>query len=227
MLQALIFDVDGTLAETEEAHRRAFNDAFASLNMKDHWDEALYHSLHRTTGGRERLACYLDAPLDDPVVVRLHEAANRAYAYWISTGLVSLRPGISDLLVRARARGFTLAIATTSRHCNVSALLRACLGEESLSWFQVLACGEQAKLKKPSPEIYLYALAHLGLPAVDCVAFEDSWNGLQAARGAGLQVIASPSSYTRDEDLSSAWRFCQDWRDIDLDQLCADWGRVG
>jgi HAD superfamily hydrolase (TIGR01509 family) len=207
-LRALIFDVDGTLAETELLHLAAFNAAFAAAGLDWRWSEAEYGRLLTTTGGKERIARYareraLDAT--EPAVAELHRDKTRRYAAMLAAG-IALRPGVAALLDAARARGVRLAVATTTTPANVDALVRAALGTPAAAVFEVIAAGDAVAAKKPAPDVYRLALAGLGLAAGDCVAFEDSRNGLLAAKAAGLYTIVTPSRFTRREDFAGADR---------------------
>ena len=206
--RALIFDVDGTLAETEELHRRAFNDAFCAAGLDWHWDADLYGDLLRVTGGKERMAHYATSAgeaVPDPVAIaRLHRAKTDRFTELLAGGALSPRPGIPDLLARARDAKLRLAIATTTSRANVDALVPALFGHSAAELFEVIAAGDEVARKKPAPDVYLLALERLGLPAAACLAFEDSRNGVAAARAAGLAVIAAPARYTAGDDLSAA-----------------------
>lgn len=217
-IRALIFDVDGTLAETEEIHRAAFNDVFAADGLDWRWDVDLYRDLLRVTGGKERMRRYADmigAHLDDARVARLHAAKNRVYGETVAAGACALRPGVAGLVRSARARGLQLAIATTTSRANVDALLPATFGADGPALFEAIVCGEDVVAKKPAPDAYLLALERLGLPADACLAFEDSRNGLQSALAAGLSVIVAPSLYTAHERFDGAARVLADLRGFD------------
>lgn len=212
MLKALIFDVDGTLAETEEAHRRAFNDTFRDEGLRWYWDQRLYRELLKVAGGKERIHHFIDrfhpALLSEPDladrIARLHRAKTGRYLALIASGEVPLRPGVRHLIDEARADGRTLAIATTTSRPNVAALLEATIGREAPGWFAVIGAGEDATAKKPAPDVYLLVLERLGLAGAACLAFEDSANGLRSARGAGIPILVTPSVYTSDDDFSGA-----------------------
>ncbi len=210
-IDALIFDVDGTLAETEELHRICFNRAFAEAGLPWSWSVAQYRRLLTTTGGRERILRWIEeveperaarlAGPEDPFVRALHARKTELYAEGVRAGEVALCPGIPELLAQARALGIRLAIATTTSRANVEALLDAHPTALPREWFATMVCGEDTVRKKPDPEVYRIALARLGVGPVRALAVEDSKNGVLAAKGAGLAVVAIPSLYTRGDDL--------------------------
>ena len=207
-LQALIFDVDGTLAETEELHRQSFNLTFQQFKLDWHWDPELYTELLQTTGGKERMIRYVERyrPQEHAVLDRLpqlHKIKTRSYLDLLAKGALKLRPGIERLVDEAMERGVKLAIATTSTPLNVKALLRSTLGEEAPNWFAI-AAGDVVDRKKPYPDVYFEALAALDVGPAHAVAFEDSANGLHAALAAGLAVVATPSLYLSREDFAGA-----------------------
>lgn len=204
---ALIFDVDGTLAETEEAHRRAFNETFSEAGLGWHWSRETYADLLRTTGGKERMrvwrAAMGDGPTDDEIAA-LHRAKTARYGGIVARGGLALRPGVAELAAAARARGQRVAVATTTNTPNVEALCQACWNQPANRVFDVIAAGDEVAAKKPAPDVYLLALERLGLRPADAVALEDSRNGVLSARAAGLPVIVTPSAYTASDDFTGA-----------------------
>ena len=207
-LEALIFDVDGTLAETEELHRQSFNQTFEQFKLGWHWDPELYKELLQTTGGKERMIRYVEAYRPEQRAVleqlpALHRTKTRSYLDLLGKGALKLRPGIERLVHEAIEEGVKLAIATTSTPLNVKALLRSTLGEDSPNWFAI-AAGDVVVRKKPDPAVYFEALEALEIGPRHAVAFEDSQNGLRAAREAGISVVATPSLYLTAEDFSGA-----------------------
>lgn len=212
-LRALIWDVDGTLAETErDGHRVAFNLAFASLGLSWQWDEAHYGRLLAVAGGRERLMHDLAGRADASVMLqdrealvdRIHALKNRFYAQLAASGAVTLRPAVRSVLEQCRAEGVRLGIVSTTRRSNLEALLAAEFGPGWADWFDAVVCGEDVRSKKPDPEGYQRALALLRLPPLACAAVEDSPGGLAAARAADLPVIVTLSAYFHDAILDGA-----------------------
>lgn len=213
-LKALIFDVDGTLADTErDGHRVAYNAAFAEAGLDWDWSEAVYGDLLAVTGGKERIRRYLEAYRPDfraptadldGFIADLHRIKTRHYTALAAAGRIPLRPGVARLLAEARLAGLRLAIATTTTPANVDALLIASLAADGPAWFEVIGAGDVVPHKKPAPDIYSYVLAQMGLAPADCLAFEDSENGLRAAADAGLKTIITVNAYTRDQDFSGA-----------------------
>ncbi|MGH6840712.1 MAG: HAD-IA family hydrolase [Methylocella sp.] len=209
-LEALIFDVDGTLAETEEAHRQSFNEAFAAFGLDWNWDKELYRKLLQVTGGKERLLLYIDAwkPQNSELVLarfaEFYEQTSSRYAALVASGAAPARPGVCRLIREAHERGARLAIATTSLRESVDVILRAMFGDDGTSWISVIAAGDVVAHKKPAPDVYRYTLEKLECDPGTCVAFEDSENGVKAACAAGLPVLATPSYYLQGDDFSLA-----------------------
>ena len=229
-LQALIFDVDGTLAETERhGHLPAFNAAFAEFALPWRWDEELYDRLLAVAGGKERLRFFaeqhdpdfLARPDADELIAAVHRSKTRRYQQLVAGGGIPLRPGVARLIGEARAAGLRLSIATTTAPDNVGALLRAALAPEAESWFDAIGAGDVVPKKKPAPDVYLWVLARLGLPAAACLAIEDSAIGLKASLGAGLPTVVAESQYTAGEDFSGALAVLPDLAKTTLAQLAA------
>ncbi|EIZ83219.1 HAD family hydrolase [Methylobacterium sp. GXF4] len=215
MLRALIFDVDGTLAETEDLHRQAFNRAFAALDLPWRWDPALYADLLTVMGGKERLSHYIDtrhpgeAASFHAQAPEIHARKTIAYGDLMAETGLPLRPGIARLIAEARAGGLRLAIATTTSRPNVDRLLAANFPASDAP-FAVIAAGDEADRKKPAPDVFLLALDRLGVPASESVAFEDSAPGIASARAAGLPVLATRSRYTDSHRLDGAFSALSD-----------------
>lgn len=221
-LKAVIFDVDGTLAETEETHRLAFNIAFAEAGKAWNWSEQDYAALLTTTGGRERITRYMaeiGLPPDPATVAAMHVRKNALYAEMVEAGTIVPRPGVERLIYECRSHGVALAIATTTSRSNLDALLRNLFGDSAEKWFAVIVTGEDVIAKKPDPEVYRIALAKLALAPSDCVAIEDTYNGLAAARAAAIATIVAPSLYSRTQDFSGAALLCNN---LDGGEPCID-----
>jgi len=211
-LQALIFDVDGTLADTEEAHLHSFNAAFEQHALGWHWTREQYRQLLDVTGGKERIRAYIETLglaagerqrlLE--LTATLHADKTRLYTALVADGAAPLRPGVAALLDEAEAAGLKLAIATTTTPANVDALLTATLGTKALDRFSVIAAGDVVAAKKPAPDVYELALRTLGIEADSALAFEDSENGLRAATGAGLWTVVTPNFWTAHQRFDNA-----------------------
>jgi HAD superfamily hydrolase (TIGR01509 family) len=222
-IKAIIFDVDGTLADTEEAHRIAFNQAFAENGLDWRWDVARYDQLLSVTGGKERIRHYVQTHCPalarradyDAFVRHLHQTKTGHYNALLQGGGVPLRPGIRQLIEAAGAAGIRLAIATTTTPENVATLLGTTLGQDWRSRFASIGCGDIVPDKKPAPDIYHWVLNDLGLAANDCIALEDSSNGLAASLAANIRTWITRNDYTRHQDFTGAAGVFDDLADLD------------
>lgn len=216
-LRALIWDVDGTVAETEaDGHRVAFNEAFEAAGLPWRWGVERYGELLAVTGGFERLLADFETRSDAPaepdtrqaLARALHLDKNRRYAQRVAAGAVAARPGVLRLMHEALHAGIALAIATTTSRSNVDALFTALMGADWREHFAAVVCAEDAPLKKPDPQAYQRVLAELGLAPEAVLALEDSPNGLQAARAAGIATLVTPSVYFSAGDFAGAAAVC-------------------
>ena len=219
MLRALIWDVDGTIAETERnGHRIAFNRAFKKLGLAWEWNEAAYGRLLGVAGGKERLLSFMSSQPDAPrslrereaLVARLHPLKNAFYGEIAANGSLTARPGVVRLMNQAREAGMAQGIATTTTGQNVAKLLPSILGTGWRDYFSVILTAEHAARKKPHPQIYLHALNLLNLEAHQCLAIEDSSNGLYAAQRAGIPTLVTPGEYFQEDDFAAAALVCDD-----------------
>jgi len=216
-LEVLIFDVDGTLADTErDGHRVAFNQAFDEAGLGWDWTVELYGELLQVTGGKERITLYVEKFLEDfeldkdlfediaDFAVRLHKRKTHFYLELLQSGAIPLRPGVERLINEAREAGLRLAISTTTTPANVTYLLSATLGKESIDWFEVIAAGDIVPAKKPAPDIYTWAMEQMNISPDACMAFEDSLNGIKSSLAADLNTLITVNGYTKDDDFTGA-----------------------
>lgn len=211
-LRALIFDVDGTMADTEkDGHRVAFNQAFVQAGLDWEWSPQLYGELLAIAGGKERIRFYLEQYRPDfqgpanleAFIADLHAAKTEYYRQLLAEGNIPLRPGVKRLLQEAREQGVRLAIATTSAPANVMALLES-MAPDGPDWFEAIAAGDMVPTKKPAPDVYHHVLQTMELEPQDCLAIEDSHHGLIAAQQADLKTVVTVNDYTRGHDFSDA-----------------------
>jgi HAD superfamily hydrolase (TIGR01509 family) len=210
---ALLWDVDGTLAETErDGHRVAFNRAFEACGLPWRWDDRYYGPLLRVSGGFERLMSDMAHRAEAPAGVAeraalarvIHARKNVYYAELVQSGAITLRPGVKALLRECREHGLTMGITTTTSQANVDALLAEHLGERWRTWFSVVVCSEDVERKKPDPEVYVRAVATLGVSPHQVLAIEDSPDGAAAASAAGVPVVVARSAYFADAHIDAA-----------------------
>jgi HAD superfamily hydrolase (TIGR01509 family) len=212
-LKALLFDVDGTLADTErDGHRVAFNKAFAEAGLKWDWTVELYEKLLAVTGGKERIRYFIENFLNDSsfnqnipeFAAKMHKRKTHFYLEMLQQGEIPLRSGVERLLNECREAGFRMGIATTTTPANVTYLLTSTLGKDSIKWFEVIAAGDVVPAKKPAPDIYEYAMEQMGIAPEEALAFEDSDNGVRSSLAANLITIVTTNGYTRNHDFSKA-----------------------
>ncbi|HEY8908214.1 MAG TPA: HAD-IA family hydrolase [Rhodoferax sp.] len=225
-LQALIFDVDGTLADTESVHLAAFNHAFADMGMDWVWTSDMYTQLLEVSGGKERILHYwrqvnpdikeLDAHALQDRIDRIHALKTAAYESAVNAGAVELRPGVLRLMDEALAAGLQLAIATTTSPVNIAALLRGAIGTDWRMNFTAIGDASTAPIKKPHPQVYLHMLEALQLPASQCLAIEDSSNGLRSATAAGIATVITTNAFTAHHDFTGALRVVPDLSHVTL-----------
>ncbi|MET0279303.1 MAG: HAD-IA family hydrolase [Pseudorhodoplanes sp.] len=211
-LEALVFDVDGTIVDTEELHRRAFNQAFLEFELGWDWAPEVYARLLRISGGDDRIVHHIGGlPISDLEKLRLrrlvpglHREKTRIYGELVARNMVKPRPGIARLIREARAAGLKIGLAATSASANVQPLIGASFTRETASAIDAVVSADLVSNRKPAPDIYLLLLSMLGVPPEHCVAFEDSANGVAAAQAAGMVTIATPSRWTQSQDFSHA-----------------------
>jgi HAD superfamily hydrolase (TIGR01509 family) len=211
-LDALLFDVDGTLVDTEELHRQAYNQTFLDFGFGWEWGVDLYASLLEVSGGEARVAHYIDLielPAAEKIRLRrvvpaIHREKTRLYGELIVGNLVRPRPGVARLIDEARHAGLRVGLAASSASANVRGLVSAALGHESLKAVGAIVCADEVTRKKPAPDIYELLLTLLRVPASTCVTFEDSANGVLSAKAAGLYTVATPTRWTMTQKFDRA-----------------------
>ena len=209
-LKAIIFDVDGTLAETEELHREAFNKTFREWKLAWHWDTVIYTKLLKVSGGKERIHYYAklfpdrSRLLEKKEINLIHQKKTKYYSKSLGENKLQLRSGVSSVIEEARRRNIKLAIATATSRKNVEALVKTIWKVQIQDIFSAVATGDDVSQNKPCSEIYHLVLKKLQIQAKHCIAIEDSLNGLMSAKGAGINTIITPSFYTKEEDFSQA-----------------------
>ena len=206
-LNAILFDVGGTIAESEEIHRVSFNEAFKEFGLNWYWDEAIYRELVFIGGGKERIKHYITRAWPEMLkqknltkyIESVHKIKGQIYEEFLNDSQLKARPGIIRLLKELKNEKIRLAIVSDTTEENLINLFKKGLGINPIEWFEILAHGGCTIQKKPSPDIYLWTLERLKLPPESCLAIEDAPRGVDSAIDAGLKVLVTPSIYTLEE----------------------------
>ncbi len=210
-IKGFVFDQDGVIIDTErDGHRVAFNRTFREFGFNLAWDVETYRQLLQIGGGKERMMHYLHekgfgvpipAKEEDALIKKLHKRKTELFIELIESGSLPLRPGVKRFMTEVNELGMVLGICTTSDERAAKAIAAKILVAIR---FDFVMAGDVVSRKKPDPEIYLLALERSRLKPEECVAIEDSRNGVEAAKEAGLYVVATTNPYTEQEDLSRA-----------------------
>ena len=216
-MNALIFDCDGVLADTERyGHLPAFNQTFREFGLPIQWSEEEYGRKLLIGGGKERMTSELTPdfvranglPADPDAlaaeVAKWHKRKTQLYTEMVAAGRLPPRPGIRRIVSDAQDQGWKLAVASTSAEAAVHAILEYAVGKDRAERFDVFLAGDCVPKKKPAPDIYLLALEKLAVEPSRVLVVEDSRNGLEAADAAGLRCLVTVNGYTEKEDFTEA-----------------------
>ena len=210
ILKGVIFDVDGTLADTEkQGHLWAFNQAFQLWDLPFRWTSQEYGALLKISGGKERLAYYLTRHLEYPQlsshdIREIYRIKTNLFKGRVRDGAVPLRPGVRSFIIQCQKEEIAVGIATTTHYDNVEALLLTHFGPKWDDLLGVIVAGDEVSKKKPDPSVYLDCLDRLGVTADEAVAIEDSAIGLKAALRAGIRSIVTMNPWTYHQSFTGA-----------------------
>ena len=208
-IEALIFDVDGTLADTEETHRLAFNRAFENFELKWCWSKSDYRDLLKISGGKERIKYYSHNQKEGKVlsstfINEIHNYKNVIYQSTLAEKKIDLRLGISNLITDLHRNKVKVGIATSSSFNNINRLLTTCIGRSWQDAFNEIETSDSTPAKKPDPSVYKNIISRLNVNPKYSIAIEDTPNGLQSANCAGLKTVVTVHEMTRNLDFPNA-----------------------
>ena len=212
LLSAVLFDLDGTIAETEDLHRRCFNESFKEFNLDWFWDEAIYKELINIGDGKDRIENYIKRAWPEMLEYKnltkyinsIHKVKNELFEDYILESKINLRPGVQRLLNDLKKNKVRIVIVSSTSEKNILSLFEKGLNMDPKSIFDLIAHGNCTENKRPSPEIYEWILEKLRLPSQSCIAIEDSLRGVESATNANIQVLVTPSNYTKHEKFVDA-----------------------
>jgi HAD superfamily hydrolase (TIGR01509 family) len=204
---ALIFGSIGSIAETSDIQRRAYNQALANAGLSWNWDRETYADLLLQAGGRERLAhlsAATNAGLSPERIAEIHESKTELACAEIVETKIDLRPGVAALIDYAKRRGMKIGFATTTYRPNIDAIFAAASGTLAPDDFAVIVTRDDVEQGKPAPDAYRVALAALGIEPAEAIAIEDTATSVMSAKRAGLAVVATPGEITAGQDFWQA-----------------------
>ena len=202
--KAILFGSIGTLIETSELQRTAFNQAFSENGLDWNWNPTQYQDLLKKSGGRQRIEDFAAQQGIEVDASKLHDEKTKIFDELMVSGDVLLRPGVANLIDQANDNGIKLAFVTSTSKDNVDAVFQALKNQLNRSNFSFIGNDKMVSNAKPKPDIYLKALSGLNLKADDCVAIEDTEVSMQSALAASIKCIAFPGAFAKDNDFSSA-----------------------
>ena len=222
-LSAVLFDVDGTIAETEEYHRKSFNESFKEFNLDWFWDEAIYKELINVGGGKERIMYHIKRAWPEMLnyknlskyIDSIHKIKNEIFEDFMKDMVIEPRKGVIRLINELKEKKIRLAIVSSSSESNILNLFNKALKIDLNEKFDIIAHGDITKNKKPSPEIYEWTLEKMRLPPQSCLAIEDSPRGMESALRANINVVVTPSILTSGEKFDGAKLVVSDLGEID------------
>lgn len=221
-IEALIFDCDGVLVDTErDGHRVAFNEAFSKLNIPVKWSVSEYKELVRIAGGKERMKAFFEKkgwPVDYPdreeLIKQLHKIKTDLFMGLITSDRLQARPGILRIIDEAIEKKIPLAVCSTSNEKSVNLIVEHIIGKHRSRFFQAILAGDIVKKKKPDPEIYNLCKKKLNINPANSIVIEDSRNGLVAAKKAGFRCLITTNEYSSEENFDEAEKVVTELGDI-------------
>eukprot|EP00262_Sarcandra_glabra_P019245 TRINITY_DN7187_c0_g2_i1.p1 TRINITY_DN7187_c0_g2~~TRINITY_DN7187_c0_g2_i1.p1 ORF type:complete len:343 (-),score=46.79 TRINITY_DN7187_c0_g2_i1:161-1150(-) len=243
-LQALIFDCDGVILESEHLHRTAYNDAFVHFDVRCpswssepvNWGLEFYDELqNRIGGGKPKMRwffkekgwpsskIYETPPVTDSdrakLIDEIQDWKTERYKEIIKSGTVEPRPGVLRLMDEAKAAGIKLAVCSAATKSSVILCLENLIGLERFQNLDCFLAGDDVQEKKPDPSIYLTAAKKLGVLGKNCLVVEDSVIGLQAATRAGMSCVVTYTASTANQDFKDAIAIYPDLSSVRLEAL--------
>lgn len=215
-MTAVLLGSIGTLADTSELQRRAFNDAFRAHGLDWVWGREDYVAMLASSGGADRIARYASARGEQVDAAAVHATKSALFQTGLASTGLPARPGVVDTVREARAAGHKVALVTTTSAANVDAVLDALRPELGRDDFDLVVDLDGVVAPKPDRAAYDVALSALGETAATVVAVEDNVEGVAAAAAAGVRCVAFPNENTRDHDFAQAHSQVEV---LDLDQL--------
>lgn len=214
MLKGLLFDMDGVLVNNLEVHRAAFAEFFRRYGVERTFDE-----LSRVFGrGNDDI---MDSLMPPEVVERvgIRELGYQKEAIYreLYAPIITPQPGLLEFLAEAERHNLRAAVGSSGYRVNVDFVLERCHIER---YFEAIVAGDEVTHCKPDPEIYLTAANKLGLQPSECVVFEDAEAGIEAAKRAGIKVVALATTFSRDFLLGTEPdAIVDDFRDVSVAML--------
>ncbi|MEJ6397583.1 HAD family hydrolase [Yoonia sp. 208BN28-4] len=194
--QAIFFGAIGTIVETTEMQRRAFNLAFVEAGVDWYWAPSEYEEMLKKSGGQARIQRFADHLGETVDAAQLHADKVRIFGQLMRSEGLTLRDGVRDVIDSAKNEGMKIGFVTSTGKDQSDAIFEALGDNLNQDEFDYIGDASKIEKSKPAPDIYQDALKELGLSADDVLAIEDTPSSAEAAVAAGIETIGFPGEMT-------------------------------
>jgi HAD superfamily hydrolase (TIGR01509 family) len=203
-MSAILFGSIGTIVDTSELQRQAFNQAFKSHGLDWCWNREEYLTMLEKSGGQKRIAEYADSIRQAVNAEAIHRSKSKFFQKILAESEVSPRPDVVEIIQNAKRKDLKLALVTTTSQENIASLIEALSPSIRADDFDLIVDTSHVERPKPDKAAYAFALERLSEKPEDCIAIEDNLGGVEAAISAGLDCVAFPGENTAHHDFEKS-----------------------